>query len=348
METELLIVDKNVDISDTYPQIIKAANLLKKNEVVAFPTETVYGLGGNAKNEQAVLKIFEAKGRPSDNPLIIHISKLEQIYEFVEDVPQKATLLMEKFWPGPLTIIFRKKEGLLADAATAGLSTVAVRMPEHPVALAIISAAGIPIAAPSANRSGKPSPTTAQHVWEDLNSRVSAIVDGGATGVGVESTVIDCTVEIPQILRPGGITQEEIEEVIGEVGVDPALTNEQETPKSPGMKYTHYAPEAPLYLVKGDKEYIQQLMNEQRAKGAKVGVLTTEENRNYYDGDFIQTVGKRSQLETVASSLYEGLRNFNHSGVDIIFSEMFPNEGVGKAIMNRLLKAAGHKVLEKE
>lgn len=346
METELLVVDKNVDISSTYPQIIKAANLLKNNEVVAFPTETVYGLGGNAKNEKAVLKIFEAKGRPSDNPLIIHISKREQINEFVEDVPNKAKVLMEKFWPGPLTIILRKREGLLADAATAGLSTVAVRMPEHPVALAIINAAGIPIAAPSANRSGKPSPTTAQHVWEDLNGKVSAVVDGGATGVGVESTVIDCTVETPVILRPGGITQEEIEEVIGEVEVDPALTNGKEAPKSPGMKYTHYAPEAPLYLVKGNKEYIQQLINEKKTEGAKVGVLTTEEHRDYYDSDFVQVVGRRSQLETVASSLYEGLRNFNHGEVDIIFSEMFPNEGVGKAIMNRLLKAAGHKVIE--
>lgn len=346
MDTEYLTVDKNVDISHTYPHIIKAANLLKNNEVVAFPTETVYGLGGNAKDSEAVGKIFEAKGRPSDNPLIIHISSLEQIDEFVKEVPEKANILMEKFWPGPLTIIFQKKEGTLSDKATAGLSTVAVRMPEHPVALAIIKASGLPIAAPSANRSGKPSPTTAKHVWEDLNGKVSAIVDGGPTGIGVESTVIDCTAEIPQILRPGGVTQEEIEAVIGEVRVDPALTNVKEAPKSPGMKYTHYAPEAPLYLVNGKKEYIQQLINESKEEGAKVGVLTTEENQDYYQCDFVQVVGKREQLDTVASSLYEGLRNFNHSNVDVIFSEMFPNEGVGKAIMNRLLKAAGHKIIE--
>lgn len=348
METKFLIVDKNVDISHTYPQIVTAANLLKKNEVVAFPTETVYGLGGNAKDDKAVEKIFAAKGRPSDNPLIIHISNLEQIHEFVKVVPEKASILMEKFWPGPVTIIFQKKDGVLSETATAGLSTVAVRMPEHPVALAIINEAGLPIAAPSANRSGKPSPTTAKHVWEDLNGKVSAIIDGGPTGIGVESTVIDCTAEIPQILRPGGVTQEEIEAVIGEVRVDPALTNEREAPKSPGMKYTHYAPEAPLYLVKGNKEYIQHLINEKKEEGAKVGVLTTEENESFYDCDFVQVVGKREQLETVAAALYDGLRSFNHCNVNIIFSEMFPNEGVGHAIMNRLLKAAGHKVINGE
>lgn len=345
MKTEFLVVDKDVDKLHTYPQIIKAANLLKENEVVAFPTETVYGLGGNAKVDEAVLKIFEAKGRPSDNPLIIHISKLEQLQEFVEEIPEHAAILMEKFWPGPLTIIFQKKEGVLANTATAGLSTVAVRMPEHPLALALIDAAGLPIAAPSANRSGRPSPTTAKHVWEDLNGKVSAIVDGGPTGIGVESTVLDCTAEIPQILRPGGITQEEIESVIGKVQVDPALTNVKDAPKSPGMKYTHYAPDAPLYLVKGNKKYIQQLINEKKQAGLRVGVLTTEENRDAYDCDLVQTCGQRENLETVASSLYDVLRSFNHSDVNIIFSEMFPDEGVGRAIMNRLLKAAGHRVI---
>jgi L-threonylcarbamoyladenylate synthase len=348
MNTKLWLVDKNVDSLCTYPQIIEAAHLLQQNEVVAFPTETVYGLGGNATNDEAVLKIFEAKGRPSDNPLIIHIGKLEQLNEFVEQIPEKASLLMNQFWPGPLTIIFRRKEGKLSDKATAGLSTVAVRMPDHPVALALINAAGIPIAAPSANRSGKPSPTTAQHVWEDLNGRISAIVDGGPTGVGVESTVVDCTEAIPVILRPGGITKEELVSVIGEVTSDPALIDVGSAPKSPGMKYTHYAPDAPLYLVVGDREYIQQLINEKKKAGLKVGVLTTEENQGYYNADVIISCGHRNDLSTVANSLYDTLRSFNHSKVDLIFSEAFPDEGVGQAIMNRLLKAAGHKVIAKE
>ncbi|MDQ0154319.1 L-threonylcarbamoyladenylate synthase [Robertmurraya andreesenii] len=345
MKTEWLSVDKNVDDLHTYPQIIQAANLLKANEVVAFPTETVYGLGGNAKEDEAVEKIYAAKGRPSDNPLIIHISKLEQLTEFVEEIPEKAAILMEKFWPGPLTIIFKKKEGVLSDKATAGLSTIAVRMPEHPIALAIIQAAGLPIAAPSANRSGRPSPTTATHVWEDLNERIPAIVDGGPTGIGVESTVLDCTMEIPQILRPGGVTMEELVSVIGEVKIDPALSNEEMAPKSPGMKYTHYAPNAPLYLVEGSRERIQGLIDEKRQEGFRVGVLTTEENRSFYDGDVVKVCGQRAHLESIASSLYDTLRSFNQAQVDIIFSEMFPNEGVGQAIMNRLLKAAGHKVI---
>ncbi|MDF1508224.1 L-threonylcarbamoyladenylate synthase [Robertmurraya sp. DFI.2.37] len=345
MDTSYFKVDKNVDNLSTYPQIIEAADRLVKNEVVAFPTETVYGLGGNAKSDAAVRKIFAAKGRPSDNPLIIHISELQQIKEFVVEVPQTAELLMEKFWPGPLTIIFQKKAGVLSELATAGLSTVAIRMPEHPVALALIQASGLPIAAPSANRSGRPSPTTAEHVWEDLNGKVSAIVDGGSTGIGVESTVLDCTGDIPQILRPGGVTKEQLEAEIGLVKVDPALASQDKAPKSPGMKYTHYAPDAPLYLVKGSREYIQQLIFEKKREGLKVGVLTTVENRDYYESDIVQVCGQRSRLETVASGLYDALRSFNKSDVNIIFSEAFVHEGVGEAIMNRLLKAAGHKVI---
>lgn len=346
MNTKYLSVDKNVDSLDTYPQILEAASLLQKNEVVAFPTETVYGLGGNANSDEAVAKIYEAKGRPSDNPLIIHIGEVEQIYSFVEEIPGHAQKLMEVFWPGPLTIIFKKKDGELSKKATAGLSTVAVRMPDHPVARAIIKASRLPIAAPSANRSGKPSPTTAQHVRDDLDGRIAAIVDGGPTGIGVESTVLDCTTEIPVILRPGGISREQIEEIIGEVAVDPALANEGEAPRSPGMKYTHYAPEAPLFLVKGGPEAIRQLIREKKQQGLTVGVLTTEENFSSYDADVVLACGRRSSLETVAGRLYEVLREFNTTSVDIIFSETFPREGVGEAIMNRLLKAAGNKVIE--
>ncbi|WP_141430960.1 L-threonylcarbamoyladenylate synthase [Bacillus sp. 03113] len=345
MKTFFWSVDNNVDNLDSYPQILEAADLLNKNEVVAFPTETVYGLGGNALDDTAVTKIFQAKGRPSDNPLIIHIAEQKQLHQFVEEIPHKARQLMDAFWPGPLTIIFKKKAGLLSDKATAGLSTVAVRMPDHPVALAILKNAGLPIAAPSANSSGKPSPTQALHVKEDLNGKIAGIVDGGPTGVGVESTVIDCTEEIPVILRPGGVTKEKLEEFIGFVKEDQALLDEKHAPKAPGMKYTHYAPNAPLYLVTGDKNTIQKLVTRTRTEGIKVGVLTTEENKNAYEADFVYACGHRSNLESVASTLYEALRSFNHSGVEVIYSEMFPSEGVGQAIMNRLLKAAGHKVI---
>ncbi|WP_312096491.1 L-threonylcarbamoyladenylate synthase [Niallia sp.] len=346
MKTIYWSVDKNVDKEESYSHIQQAADLLKKNEVVAFPTETVYGLGGNAKEDSAITKIFAAKGRPSDNPLIIHIAKRAQLEELVEKVPATAEKLMDTFWPGPLTIIFEKKQGVLSEVATAGLSTVGIRMPNHPVALRIIEEAGLPIAAPSANRSGKPSPTKAIHVKEDLDSYIAGIVDGGSTGVGVESTVVDCTDDVVVILRPGGVTKEQLESVVGEVKMDQALTNKEIKPKSPGMKYTHYAPNAPLFLVDGSKEKLQLLIEEEKQKGHKVGVLTTAENKEYYQADFIYACGKRDDLSTVATELYDGLRSFDHKQVDIIFGEMFPTEGVGQAIMNRLMKAASHQVIK--
>ncbi len=219
-------------------------------------------------------------------------------------------------------------------------------MPDHPVALAIMKKAGLPIAAPSANRSGKPSPTSALHVKEDLEGKIAGIVDGGPTGVGVESTVIDCTTEVPVILRPGGVTKEQLQEVVGEIASDPALTDTKEKPKSPGMKYRHYAPDAPFILVDGEKTIFKHLVNERKREGLKVGILTTKENEAYYDTDYIFSCGERAHLETVASSIYEALRSFNKQGVDIIYSEMFPSEGVGNAIMNRLLKAAGQRVIK--
>ncbi|MBX9971538.1 L-threonylcarbamoyladenylate synthase [Cytobacillus firmus] len=347
MITKRWSVDNSVDKEDSYSQFSQAADLLKNNEVVAFPTETVYGLGGNAENDEAVRKIFEAKGRPSDNPLIIHIADKAQLDAFVTEIPQNAQALMDRFWPGPLTLIFNHKEGVLSHYATAGLSTVAVRMPDHSVALALLEKTGLPIAAPSANRSGRPSPTTADHVWEDLNGRIAGLVDGGPTGVGVESTVVDCTGEVPVILRPGGITREQLEEVVGEVSVDPALADESQAPKSPGMKYRHYAPDAPLYLVEGTREDIQHFVEDKKKQGLSVGVLTTSENLEFYRADFIYACGQRENLETVASSLYEALRYFNTTDADIIFCEMFPGEGVGHAIMNRLMKAAGHRVISR-
>ncbi|KAF0819062.1 MULTISPECIES: L-threonylcarbamoyladenylate synthase [unclassified Cytobacillus] len=347
MITKRWSVDNSVDKEGSYSQFSQAADLLKNNEVVAFPTETVYGLGGNAENDDAVKKIFQAKGRPSDNPLIIHIADKAQLDGFVTEIPQNAQALMNVFWPGPLTLIFILKGGVLSQYATAGLSTVAVRMPDHPVALELLKKTGLPIAAPSANRSGRPSPTTAEHVWEDLNGRIAGLVDGGPTGVGVESTVVDCTGEVPVILRPGGITREQLEEVVGDVSVDPALADESQAPKSPGMKYRHYAPDAPLYLVEGTREDIQHFVDDKKQEGLSVGVLTTVENREFYHADYVYACGQREKLETVASSLYEALRYFNTTDADVIFCEMFPGKGVGHAIMNRLMKAAGHRVISR-
>ncbi|WP_430339864.1 L-threonylcarbamoyladenylate synthase [Rossellomorea vietnamensis] len=339
-------VESDVDKNKSYPQIVDAAKILQQDEVVAFPTETVYGLGANATSDRAVEKIFKAKGRPSDNPLIVHISNKGQLDGLVEEIPVDAAKLIEAYWPGPLTIIFKNKEGVFSGKVTAGLDTVGIRMPDHPVALSIIEAAGLPIAAPSANRSGKPSPTTAQHVIDDLDGRIAGVVDGGETGVGVESTVVDCTGEIPVILRPGGITKEQLEVVVGKVEVDPSLKEGKGAPKSPGMKYTHYAPDAPVYLVDGSKEDVQRLVDEKKGEGLKVGVLTTEERMDWYQADIIFSVGRRHDLNTVAQHLYDTLRAFNRSDVDIIFSEIFPEEGVGLAIMNRLQKAAGYRVIK--
>jgi len=345
MKTMVWKVDKYVDNLENNPQIVDAANFLRKNEVVALPTETVYGLGGNAESDAAVAKIYAAKGRPGDNPLIIHIAEREQLTRFVTEVPVMAETLMDAFWPGPLTIILKKKEGVLSEKATAGLATVAVRMPDHPVALALLKTCGLPIAAPSANSSGKPSPTNADHVLDDLNGKIAGVLNGGTTGVGVESTVVDCTETIPVILRPGGVTKEQLEAAVGEVHVDAALTDEAARPKAPGMKYRHYAPNAPLFMVSGTSEFLQSLVEEKRLEGLKVGVLTTEENASVYHADLVLACGRRAELETVATALYDTLRKFNQESVDIIFSEMFPNTGVGYAIMNRLQKAAGNKLI---
>ena len=345
MNTNVWIVDKYVDNLENNPQVVDAANFLSENEVVALPTETVYGLGGNAESDEAVAKIFAAKGRPGDNPLIIHIADQSQLSRFVSEVPTTAVKLIDAFWPGPLTIIFKKKDGVLSEKATAGLHTVAVRMPDHPVALALLKTCGLPIAAPSANSSGRPSPTKAQHVLDDLNGKIAGVLDGGATGVGVESTVVDCSEGIPVILRPGGVTKEQLEAVVGDVHEDAALTDQSARPKAPGMKYTHYAPNAPLYMVAGPKDFLQVLVAEKQQEGLRVGVLTTEENRQFYEADVVLSCGRRAELETVATALYDTLRSFNQDNVDIIFSEIFPNEGVGHAIMNRLEKAAGHKLI---
>lgn len=339
-ETKVWIVDKNVNNSRYHPQLVEAAKALKEDQVVAFPTETVYGLGANAYSTKAVEKIFQAKGRPSDNPLIIHIAEEKTLFDIAEEVPDSAMRLIQTFWPGPLTVILPKK-GPLSPLVTAGLNTVGIRMPAHPIALELIRLAGVPLAAPSANRSGKPSPTKGSHVLKDLEHRIAGIVDAGPTGVGVESTVVDCTTQPVTLLRPGGVTLSQLKAVLGEVDVDPHLSHNESAPKSPGMKYKHYAPEAPLILVKG-KEELKAHIREAHKKGKKVGVLTTEENKEEYtDADEIVLCGRRSDLFSVAQAVYDSLRQFDELKVDLILSETFPQEGVGEAIMNRLFKASG-------
>lgn len=346
MNTIQWYVDKNVEKLIRYPQIQHAANYLIRNEVVAFPTETVYGLGANAESDAAVAKIFRAKGRPSDNPLIVHIANMSQLHQLVEGRSEKVELLMNAFWPGPLTIILQKKEGAVSELVTAGLDTVAIRMPDHPVALALLAAVNLPIAAPSANRSGKPSPTNATHVLQDLDGKIAGVVDGGPTGVGVESTVIDCTADIPIILRPGGISKEAIESIIGSVDIALSTVEKTEQPLSPGMKYTHYAPAAPLYLLDGSEYWIQEKINEERRQGLKVGVLASAESASFYDADVVLDCGSHTDLSTVARQLYDRLRAFDQTEVDVIFSEVFPRQGFGVAIMNRLEKAAGYRIIQ--
>ncbi|TFE04140.1 L-threonylcarbamoyladenylate synthase [Jeotgalibacillus salarius] len=343
MKTIRWTVDINVDKESGYPQISEAAEYLRNGHVIAFPTETVYGLGADATSNTAVQRIFDAKGRPSDNPLIVHISSADQLSELVEEVTEVEYKLIQSFWPGPLTIIFRKKAGVFSDLVTAGLQSIGLRMPSHPVALELIRLAGKPLAAPSANTSGKPSPTTANHVFYDLTGKVSGIVDGGETGVGLESTVIDCTVSPPTILRPGGVTKDEIERCIGQVVMDASLKGEN-APRSPGMKYTHYAPTAPLYLMKvKNKETLQVKINDLQAEGKRVGLLATYETAADIQTDHIAEIGSVSNLEEVARRLYSGIRSFDETEVDLIVAEAYPYEGIGIAIMNRLEKAAGHK-----
>ncbi|WP_396266358.1 L-threonylcarbamoyladenylate synthase [Halobacillus amylolyticus] len=323
--------------------IREAAGLLHQQQVVAFPTETVYGLGADATNEVAVQRIFEAKGRPADNPLIVHVADKSQVEGLVTETPPIARKLMDNFWPGPLTLIL-PSNGTAASNVTAGLPTIAIRMPDHTVALSLLTAAGRPLAAPSANRSGRPSPTEAVHVSQDLDGRIAGIVDGGPTGVGVESTVLDCTAEIPMILRPGGVTKEDLQPFIPTIIIDPALADQETKPKSPGMKYTHYAPEAPLWLVDGDREFFQNQLNQLKATDQRVGVIASSELAAELDHNRVLTCGSKQDLTEVAGNLYGALRQFKKSDVDVILCETFPEHGVGAAIMNRLTKAAVQKV----
>jgi len=330
----------------------EAAEIIKSGGLVAFPTETVYGLGANALDEKAAAKIYEAKGRPSDNPLIAHIASFEEIEPLVSRIPENGRRLAEAFWPGPMTLIFPKSEKV-PYGTTGGLDTVAVRMPSDPVAAELIRLAGVPVAAPSANTSGRPSPTRAEHVYQDMNGRIELILDGGPVGIGVESTIVDVTEEIPVLLRPGAITMEMLEETVGEVHIDPAILGPMSAdvrPKAPGMKYRHYAPKAELTLVEGDTEPVVRTINtlaqEKLEAGKKVGIICTDETRDCYPAGMIRSIGERSREETVAHNLYAVLREFDDLGAEYIYSEGFSEDHLGQAIMNRLNKAAGYHILK--
>ncbi|MBD5486519.1 MAG: threonylcarbamoyl-AMP synthase [Lachnospiraceae bacterium] len=330
--------------------IEEAGSIIKAGGLVAFPTETVYGLGGDALNPQSSEKIYSAKGRPSDNPLIVHIADMEKLNAIVREVPENAWKLAERFWPGPLTMIFYKSE-LVPRETTGGLDTVAVRMPVHPVARALIRAAGGYVAAPSANRSGRPSPTVAKYVIEDMDGRIEMVIDGGDVEIGLESTIIDLTSEKPTILRPGYITEQKLAQVLGEVAQDRTMmcADSGQAPKAPGMKYRHYAPKGELTIVDGEEgcvvEYINTQIGQKKKDNKKTGVIGTDTSITQYQADVCRSVGNRNDEAEIARELYRVLREMDDENVEIIYAESFGTVGLGQAIMNRLLKAAGHRVV---
>lgn len=344
METKVRKIERNL-IDENI--IEEAGEVLRAGGLVAFPTETVYGLGADALQEEAAKKTYEAKGRPSDNPLIVHISEYEDLRKIAVNIPAETDMLAAHFWPGPLTMIFEKSE-IVPYGTTGGLGTVAVRMPQDQIAQALIRAAGGFVSAPSANTSGRPSPTTAEHVERDLGGRIDMIIDGGTVEIGLESTILDMTVAPPMILRPGAVTEEMLERVIGKVDVDQTLLGENSTqaPKAPGMKYRHYAPKAKLMIVEGDLREeilaIRQLSYDAYKKGRQVGIIATSETLPFYKHGIIKNIGTRENEKTIAHGLYRVLREFDEENIEVIYSESFAAQGMGSAIMNRLEKAAGH------
>lgn len=328
------------------------AKTIRKGGLVAFPTETVYGLGADALNPKAVARIFEAKNRPPDNPLIVHISDQKDVHKLARDVPKRAEKLMATFWPGPLTLIL-KRSSQVPDVTAAGLDTIGVRMPSNNVALALISRSRTPIAAPSANRAGKPSPTTAQHVIDDLAGRIDVVLDGGPTKVGVESTVIDLTTRTPQVLRPGGTPVEELKKVLGRVTLHPAVVAKRKTralkARAPGMKHRHYAPEAEMIVVDGEPDKVVKRVKELTASGMadgkRVGVLATDETISKYDADVLKSMGSQKDASSIAKNLFRLLREFDKENVDLIIAESVPSKGLGLAVMNRLRRAANFNIV---
>ena len=346
--------------------IERAGRILRDGGLVAFPTETVYGLGGDALNPESSRRIYAAKGRPSDNPLIVHVACWEDVPAIVREVPESARLLADAFWPGPLTMIFNKGECVPYET-TGGLDTVAIRFPSNRIAQALIRAAGGYVAAPSANRSGRPSPTVAEYCREDLDGRVEMIIDGGEVGIGLESTIIDLTGEAPMILRPGYVTQTMLERTLGQVEVDKTILSADSAcrPKAPGMKYRHYAPRGELTIVEGSVQqaapYINRQLKKAKEAGERTGVICTDESRDRYCADVVRSVGSRSDEEEIAREIFRILREFDDEGCTVMYSESFadgeigqsrgenaPKGGIGTAIMNRLTKAAGHRIIRRE
>lgn len=350
METKIYKVDRN---TVTAEDLAEPARILREGGLIAFPTETVYGLGGDACNAASSEKIYAAKGRPSDNPLIVHIADFSQLEAIASEVPEAAYKLNKAFWPGPMTMIVNKNE-VIPHETTGGLDTVAVRMPSHPVARKLIQTSGCMIAAPSANTSGRPSPTVAKHVWDDLNGRIDGIIDGGPVDIGLESSIIDLSEGVPTILRPGYINLEMFEKVLGKgnVRIDPGIQSENVhvRPKAPGMRYKHYAPKGDLKIVEGAPDRviakINELSREAAEAGKKVGVIATDETRDLYKTGDVVTIGARSDEYSIARHLFAVLRKFDDDGIEVIYSESFDTPKIGMAIMNRLLKAAAHQVIE--
>ncbi len=349
MDTEVVVINENNIDEEAKKNLLKAGEIIRKGGLVAFPTETVYGLGGDALNPDSSKKIYAAKGRPSDNPLIVHVYRFEDVEAIVSEIPEAARKLADAFWPGPLTMIMNKNDKVPYET-TGGLDTVAIRMPNNKIALELIEKSGGFIAAPSANTSGRPSPTVARYCIEDLDGKIEMIIDGGQVGIGLESTIVDLTSEVPMILRPGYITADMLKDVLGEITIDRTIIDSSSTqkPKAPGMKYRHYAPKGELMIVQGAQkavvDYINEKTLEARNIGKRVGVIGTDATKALYTADVVKSVGDRADETTVAHELFKVLREFDDENVDVMFSESFDDSGIGQAIMNRLLKAAGHNV----
>jgi L-threonylcarbamoyladenylate synthase len=350
MNTIIIKVDERMLKQE---ELQEAARILQEGGLVAFPTETVYGLGANALDTQAAQKIYEAKGRPSDNPLIVHISEVSDMEVLARDIPDKAYQLAKTFWPGPLTIILKKKD-CVPYGTTGGLDTVAIRLPANPIARRLIAESGVYVAAPSANLSGKPSPTKAEHVIKDMSGKIDMIIDGGMATLGLESTIIDLSGSSPVILRPGCITKIMLENVIGPVEIDPVILSKnpdpQLAPKAPGMKYRHYAPEGKLTIYEGDTTLVIDAINQEAKEkldgGKCVGVIATDETKALYRHGIVKTIGSRMDEASIAAGLYAILREFDELHAEYIYSESFADNSLGHAIMNRLLKAAGYHVIK--
>lgn len=363
MKTEIIRIDINNIDTD---KLKYAAEIIKAGGLVAFPTETVYGLGADALNESAVEKIFKAKGRPSDNPLIVHISDRSQLGRLVKTIPQNTEKLIDRFWPGPLTLVMEKSD-IVPSIISAGLDTVAIRMPSHPVAVMLIKMSGVPVAAPSANISGKPSPTTAMHVIDDLYGKIDAVIDAGDTNLGLESTVLDLTSVPPVILRPGCITSEDLKKVIHKIGIDRTVDSINRTvdsikrtdiskehaniiPRSPGVKYKHYSPDASVIIVEGEIPKIVakicEMAAEYQSRGIEPGILATEQTKDLYGFKEVYCMGDRDHPGSIAANLFKILRELDEKHIRVVFAEAVDEKGIGLAVMNRMTRAAGYNIIK--